>query len=213
QRAQDPYAAYRNRLAQGDDRRPIQNPKTLGGYPAASKQRNVYPKVKRQYGSRRARAEDLRDNQDDGSLWSGKNSESFLFVTNNIKKRGDIVIIEVLTEMKEDITAELKRTFPDRPSKKKKEGDEKEEGEDKEALQAAQAENSNEKEVHDKISTQVIESINRDYLLVRGRKEVVFKKAKRYIEIQALVSRKHITDNDTVKSDRVLEPKIRVLRY
>ena len=67
--------------------------------------------------------------------------------------------------------------------------------------------------VHDKISTQVIESVNKDYLLVRGRKEVLFKDAKRYVEIQALVSRKDITDNDTVKSDRILEPKIRVLRY
>ena len=57
---------------------------------------------------------------EDGSLWSAKNSESFLFVTNNIKKKGDIVIVEVMSKMKDNIQDELKRTFPERKKKKKK---------------------------------------------------------------------------------------------
>lgn len=208
---------YRNQnpYMRAGDRRPIQNPKTLGGYPTTSNQKNVYPQVKREYGSPRVRAEDLKDNGGDGSLWSGQNSESFLFVTNNIKKPGDIVIIEVLSKLKDDITDELKRNYPD-PVKKKdsEEADaEKKEPEPQVAENPANQNKADEKKVHDKISTQVVESINKDYLLLRGRKEVVFKKAKRFIEVQALVSRRDITDNDTVTSDRILEPKIRVLRY
>ncbi len=210
QRYQDPYHRY----SRDGDKRPINNPKTLGGYPV--KQSNgVPPSVSRNYGKKRYTAEDLKDNSSDGSLWSGKNSESFLFVTNNIKKRGDIVIIDVLSKLKDDIQEELKRAYPD-PVRKSAKNDEDKKEETKEEPQTAQNspnEKENDKKVHDKISTQVVDSINKDYLMLRGRKEVIFKKAKRYIEVQALVSRRDITDNDTVASDRILEPKIRVLRY
>lgn len=215
--ANDPYAAYRyNRYSRENDKRPIQNPKTLGGYPSTSTNRNVYPQVRREYTSERIRAEDLKDNGSDGSLWSGKNSENYLFVTNNIKKRGDIVIVEVLSKLKNDITDELKRAFPAPAKKETGEDDVAANQEDKQAEESgpeSDKKSLSDKKVHDKISTQVVEAINKDYLLIRGRKEVIFKKAKRYIEVQALVSRKDITDNDTVVSDRVLEPKIKVLRY
>lgn len=215
-----PQAAYpgyaQNRYSRNGDRRPIQNPKTLGGYPTTNTQKNRNPQVMREYGSPRVKADDLRDNSDDGSLWSGKNSESFLFVTNNIKKRGDIVIIEVLSSLKDNITEELKRAYPDPPKKKSEGEDDKKEEEKKEEepkVASAGNDKGKDKKVHDKISTQVMDTVNKDYLLLRGRKEVVFKKAKRYIEVQALVSRKDITDNDTVASDKILEPKVQVLRY
>lgn len=210
----DPYGRYQQqRYSREGDRMPIQNPKTLGGYPSTSEQKNVYPQVKRNYGSARTKADDLKDNGGDGSLWSGKNADNYLFVTNNIKNRGDIVIIEVLSKMKDDITEELKRNFPEPVKKKAKDDEEKKEEDAPEETAEAQPKPGDSKEVHDKISTQVVELINKDYLLVRGRKQVIFRKAKRYIEVQALVSRKDITDNDTVASDRVLEPKIRALRY
>ena len=59
----------------------------------------------------------------------------------------------------------------------------------------------------------MVEQVNQDYLLLRGRKEVIFKEAKRYFEFQAIVSQKDITDNDTVGSLKVLEPRVNVLRY
>lgn len=216
--AQAPQARYQNqynRYSRDGDRRPINNPKTLGGYPVKNSN-SVPPSVERNYGKKRYTAEDLKDNGGDGSLWSGKNSESFLFVTNNIKKRGDIVIIDVLSKLKDDIQEELKRAYPDPVKKTADKGEEenKEEVQDEaQTAQAAPGAKDDAKKVHDKISTQVVDSINKDYLMLRGRKEVVFKKAKRYIEVQALVSRRDITDNDTVASDRILEPKIRVLRY
>lgn len=212
-RRYDPYAKYRgNRYSRANDRRPIQNPKTLGGYANTSSARNLAPSTQRQYErrGRRVKASDLQDNSGDGSLWSAKNSESFLFVTNNIKKKGDIVIIEVMSKLKDTIQDELKRTFPERKKKKKKEeGDEKKEEESKVATSDA----NNAEEVYDKISTQVVEQINKDYLLVRGRKEVMFKKYKRFIEVQGLVPKKYINDNDSIDSDSILEPKITVLRY
>ena len=58
-----------------------------------------------------------------------------------------------------------------------------------------------------------MEQMNQDYLLIRGRKEVMYKKFKRYFEIQAIVSQRDITSTDAVSSTKLLEPKINVLRY
>lgn len=192
------------------DRRPIQNPVTLGN------QRNYAPANQRQYqrrGNRRAKAEDFKDDSNDGSLWSGKNSESFLFVTNNLKRKGDIVIIEVFKDMKNKIQEELKRNFPDPPPRKKKTAGKTEEQPEEATPPPATVAPDDPNKVYDKISTTVVEQMNQDYLLVRGRKEVLFKKFKRYFEIQAIVNQKDITSQDTVRSIKLLEPKINVLRY
>jgi flagellar basal body L-ring protein FlgH len=213
-RSQDPYARYRNRYNRQQDRRPIQNPKTLGGYANSANNRNYAPRNQRNYNSNgRTRASDLQDNSQDGSLWSSKNSESFLFVTNNIKKKGDIVIIEVMAKLKETIQDELKRTFPKKKSKKDTKNDEKTEGADKSATASSSATGGQENEVYDKISTQVVENVNDDYLLVTGQKEVFFRDSKRRIRLQGLVPKKNINDNDSIDSDSLLEPKITVLRY
>jgi flagellar basal body L-ring protein FlgH len=196
-----------------NDRRPIHNPVTLGGSPTANSRQNHPPGVQRNYqspGKRRYRAEDLVDNQSDGSLWSGKNSESFLFVNNNLKKSGDIVIVEVMKQLKDVIQAELKRNFPD-VKKATKPGTKKTE-EVAEAAPAPAAAESPDK-IYDKISTSVVEEVNQDYLLIRGRKEIMYKKFKRYFEVQAVVSQKDISSRDTVSSPKLLEPKINVLRY
>ena len=200
-------------IAMGQDRRPIQNPVTLGATPTANTSSNYYPENQRNYNSRgvrRYRAEDLKDNDSDGSLWSGQNAESFLFVTNNMKKKGDIVIIDVYSKLKEKIQEELARNYPEAPKKAAK-------GKDGAAAEepppAAENAQDNPEKVYDKISTSVIEQVNQDYLLVRGRKEIMYKNFKRYFEIQAVISQKDINQNDIVPSKKVLEPKINVLRY
>jgi flagellar basal body L-ring protein FlgH len=192
------------------------NPVTLNGIPSANSQRDNLPNTQRNYnskGARRYRADDLVDNQDDGSLWTGKNSESFLFINSNLKKKGDIVIIEVMQELKDKIQEELKRSFPEKKTPKKK-------SKGKAADKAAEAPaptpaatQDDPNKIHDKISTNVIEQINSDYVLIRGRKEVLYKKYKRYFEFQAIVSQKDVTSRDTVTSVKLLEPKINVLRY
>jgi flagellar L-ring protein precursor FlgH len=196
-----------------NDQRPIGNPRTLNGEPS----RNRPPGVERNYNSRakkRYKAEDLLDNTGDGSLWSGKNSSNFLFVTNKLKRAGDIVIVEVLSKLKDQIQGELKRTFPDRPTrtKKTKKGAKTPDEKPKEEVPKA-ANTDDPSKVHDKISTKVIEVVNKDYLLVRGRKEVIFKESKRYFEFQAIVSQKDISSGDAVKSNKLLEPRVNVLRY
>jgi flagellar L-ring protein precursor FlgH len=206
---------YAPRYQRYGDRRPISNPVTIGGARQSTRNTpNLPPQTKRNfdgYGKRRITANDLKDNEQSGSLWTGKHSESFLFVTNNIKRAGDIVIVEVMNPLKETIQDELIRTFPVSKSKKSdksKKGDKVEKTKEEVAVKE-----TDEKKVYDKISTQVIEEINKDYLLVRGRKEVMFKTKKRFIEFQALVSRKDISNDDAVKSTQVIEPKITVLRY
>ena len=168
--------------------------------------------LRQRVGKKRIQANDLKDNSSDGSLWSGKNSESFLFVTNNLKRKGDIVIIEVLSGLKGKIQSELKRSFPESPSKNKK-GKGGDEAPSEAAAPAASNAAEDPNKVYDKISTTVVEQMNQDYLLVRGRKEILYKKFKRYFEIQAIVSQKDISSQDTITSTKLLEPKINVLRY
>ena len=206
------YKQYNAR--RGNTRNSIKNPVTLGGAPNTNNTRNLLPQTNRQYnskGTRRYSADDLKDNSNNASLWSGKSSESFLFVTNNVKKIGDFVIIEVMSKMKGDITTELKRNFPPPPSKDSKSKSTPDDKDKKEEVSNSETDNKN--KVYDKISTQVVERINKDYLLLRGRKEVIFRKIKRYIQVQAVVSAKDIKDNDSVSSEKLLEPKINVLRY
>ncbi len=48
--------------------------------------------------------------------------------------------------------------------------------------------------------------------LIKGRKNVLFKNRKRMVEVQALVSRKDIGDNDVINSDAILESNVSVVR-
>jgi flagellar L-ring protein precursor FlgH len=212
-----PYGSYRGVPYGKNDKRPITNPVTIGNAPntaSTSNTRNLPPENIDQYGKKRVKVDDLKDNDGSGSLWSGKTGDSFLFVTNNVKRQGDIVIIEVLKDFKNKITSELKTAFPDRRRRGKKGASAPEEKiEEPGTGPSTTAEGGGEKKVYDKISATVVEEVNKDYLLIRGRKEILYKKAKRFIEVQALVSRKDISDNDAVASNRILEPKIMVLRY
>jgi flagellar L-ring protein precursor FlgH len=207
------FAPYRNRFHPENDKRPIKNPMTysLGSDPGGQR---LPPPVKREYHQQRAKAEDFVDSESSGSLWADQGSSSSLFTYQNDKHNGDMVIINVLEDLRNQISSELKRTFPDKPRKNAKtlDGDKKE---DPKAAAAAAA-NPNQVEemdmkVYDKISGTVTEEISKDYIVLRGRKEVIFKKEKRSIEVQALVSRKDIMENDYVNSDKLLESRVFIL--
>ena len=181
--------------------------------------KSISPSVRRSYRptmKKRYKADDLNDNQSDGSLWAGDGNENYLFTQNNRKKNGDIIMIEVLGQMKKDIQAELKRAFPDRPKpKKKKDGDKKDgdktaEKKKEEPAKAAVADT--EGKVYDKVSSVIVEEINSDHILLRGRKHLLYKNRKRLIEVQALVARRDVNVSDTVPSDKVLESSIDILR-
>jgi flagellar L-ring protein precursor FlgH len=210
----DPYARYRpnSRFKTDQDRRPIKNPVTysLGSNPGGS----MRPPVKREYRPQRYQAEDFVDQDTSGSLWANQGSSSSLFTYQNDKKMGDMVIINVLENLRNQISSELKRVFPDKPSRKGKDSAGSEA--DKKAAAApttpgSAQDNEMDMKVYDKISGTVMEEISKDYILLRGRKEVIFKKEKRSIEVQALVSRKDIMENDYVNSDKLLESRVFVL--
>jgi flagellar L-ring protein FlgH len=175
---------------------------------STSSRRSLLPKVKRKYEdskSKRIKSDDLKDNDNVGSLWAGSGNDGFLFTKDTDKQNGDIVVISVFKKFKNEISTELKRYFPDPPPESKKEEEEKKE--EKPASREAKDD-----EVIDKISTVVIEEINRNHLLIRGRKALIYKKRKRLVEIQALVNRRDIADDDTIGSDKFLESSIHVLR-
>lgn len=211
---QDPYAAYRekDRWRTDDDRRPIKNPVTYSlsdGGPSGQ----VKPPVKREYRQQRYKAQDFVDDDNGGSLWANQGQSSSLFTYQNDKHTGDMVIINVLENLRNQISSELKRTFPDKPKKTAKEdGTKTDSVQTTAAAPANAADNDIDMKVYDKISGTVTEEISKDYIVLRGRKEVIFKKEKRSIEIQALVSRKDIMENDYVNSDKLLESRVHILR-
>jgi flagellar L-ring protein FlgH len=182
---------------------------------------HLAPKVKRKYSEvkKRYTADDLNDNGPDGSLWTGDNGRNkFLFTSDQKKRSGDILLIQVAGTLKDEITNELKRAFPSSKRKPKK-GDAKE-APKKEEAQAAKKEEggegedgkSNPDKIYDKISSVVVEEISYDHLLIRGRKNLLYKNRKRIVEVQAMVARRDIANDDTVHSDNILESNIRILR-
>lgn len=216
----DQFSLYRGQ------RRPAgqnpQGPRSLSrpDQPRSSQTRSVRPGVKRRYDNskKRTQSEDLVDQGNPGSLWAADEQNSFLFSKNNKKRPGDIVVLQVMKGLKNQIAAELARAFPQRqrPEEEqdeqgKGEGEEEEEEEQQQPARETAAQDAPNK-IFDKISSVVIEEIHNGHLLIRGRKDILFRKSKRTIEIQAMVRRRDITDNDTVPSTSVLESNVVVLR-
>lgn len=187
---------------------------------STANQNYVEPTVKRQYQEekvalKRTTASDLTDQGNDGSLWAGNDSGQFLFTTSKSKNSGDIVQINVLSKLRNEITLELKRAFPENPFEAKASTEEK--GKDGATASAPKAVSKDsadlsEQGATDRISSVVVEEINREHLLIKGRKNVLFRNRKRLVEVQALVSRKDITDDDMINSDAILESNVSVVR-
>lgn len=186
------------------------------GEVSTNTQKLVAPEIKRQYQDervalKRTTASDLTDNGNDGSLWGSGDSNAFLFATSKNKSSGDIIQIDVLPKLRNEITLELKRAFPENPY---------ETGKAAAAAAATPATTAGAPGAAagetgtdtDKISGVVVEEINREHLLIKGRKNVLFKNRKRMVEVQALVSRKDILDNDSVSSDSIIESNVTVVR-
>ncbi len=191
----------------------------------------VSPEIKREYvpkaeAKKRTAADDLNDNDNSGSLWgnTGTSNDNFLFSVNNRKKVGDIVLINVLSILKAEITMELKKAFPleeppaEIPDPNKKEGAEAEgEVAGKEKTPAkpkavVKEEDNAVADIRDRISGIIVEEINAEHILIKGRRSVIFRGGKRNVEIQALVSRKDIVDDDSINSDKILESTINIIR-
>ncbi|OFZ14138.1 MAG: hypothetical protein A2X86_04615 [Bdellovibrionales bacterium GWA2_49_15] len=194
---------------------------------STSTQKSIDPSVKRQYGpenevKRRYTSDEIYDSGTDNSLWNGQGRDSFLFTQDSKKRQGDIILVNVMTRLKNDITAELKRVFPApqvmsvKKSKKKEKAkageNEKPEGDAEPKPEDTAGADKQEEAVHDKISTVIIEEINKDHILLSGRKNILFRNRKHLVEVQALVSRRNISAEDFISSDEIIETNITVLR-
>jgi flagellar basal body L-ring protein FlgH len=119
-----------------------------------------------------------------------------------------------LENLRNQISAELKRVFPDKPKRTADgaKGDPKAGANAPASTGAAAADQEMDMKIYDKISGTVVEEISKDYILLSGRKDVIYKKEKKSIEVQGLVSRKDIMENDYVNSDKMLDARVFILR-
>lgn len=207
----DPYAAYREQgfKHRKADRRPIKNPHSISALNPAN---DVPPPVRRDYrNGSRSSSQDFVDGGQSGSLWVSPQGSS-LFTTEINRRVGDIVVVNVLDDLRNQISSELKRAFPAIRKAKSTDANKATSAAAPPPPPADGKADELETKVYDKISGVVAEEINKDYFLLRGKKEVVFRKEKRFIELQALVARKDIADNDTINSDKLVESRVIILR-
>ena len=209
---QDSFQRFRGTTSQNKYHNQLNN---RSGQPYNKRVSNQPPEVKRNYRpqssvKKRYTADDLRDNSiNESSLWAGKGRQKHLFTAQTDKKHGDIILINVKKSLKNDMTLELKKAFPDfKKVSTTQVGDEKDKKKEDPVVKVPEQESK----VYDRVSSVVIEEINDDHLLIRGQKSVLFKKRKRLVEIQALVSRRDINDLDSIDSDSLLETSVHILR-
>ena len=181
--------------------------------------RNLKPTTKRLYKKKkpfkkRFSAEDLNENSNQ-SLWFGNGFDNDFFVENKRKKNGDIVLVEIKPTLRNIITRELKKAFPKRKKKRIAQAGEKA-AEKKPNEEATREDDENKDSTLDEtvgqLSSVVTEEINNLYVILRGRKEVLFRKRKRLIEIQGLIARKDVSPDDKITSDQFLESSIKIIR-
>jgi len=198
---------------------PTRNPMDTGRYSSRTR-RSLSPKVKRYYrpataAKKRMKANDLNDQGNYSSLWSGNGNENYLFSFDESRKNGDIILINVFSRLKSEITLELKKAFPPMPIAKKL-PDDSEEGDKKDKTAKAAPkkapESKDKQEAYDRITSVIVEKINNQHILVRGRKHLLFNNRKRLVEVQALVSERDITTQDTIDSDKILESTVNIIR-
>ncbi|MCB9094875.1 MAG: flagellar basal body L-ring protein FlgH [Halobacteriovoraceae bacterium] len=198
------------------DARPIKDPISF----SISADNDLKPRIDREYKTykRRYSADEIADNSNGASLWANYSSTSNLFTTSQRRIPGDIVTINVNKSLKEDISRELRKTFPLKKKLVPKSTDTKDPS--TKIRQAASASAKKEDEVdteeaiivYDKITSKVAEEINDDHILLKGRKEVYFRNEKRLVEIHSLASRNAIGNGNEVMSDKIMETKIFIIK-
>ncbi len=211
----DRFSMYRTKQNQN-----IQNSPII----SSTNTKSISPGIKRQYldttkSKTRYTANDLNDNGPDGSLWASNNDNNFIFTSDFTKRTGDIITVNVLEDMKNEITIELKKNFPLPPTDSAKSKDDKsaaaenkDAGKKEDASAKTDETNLDNKKVYDKFSTVIIEEINRNHFLLRGKKYVLFRNKKRMIELQAMIPKRSIAEDNSINSDEIIESSIRVLR-
>ncbi len=160
--------------------------------------------------TRRMNAQNFYENRNDANLWSDKDSVN-LYTQSTTISSGDIVIINVLGDLKNDITEELKRAFPKRKRRIKKDKNKKETEEKPDTVAQNKADTNQAQKVYDRISSIVIDTVNDNYVTIRGRKELLYNNKKHSIEIHALINKQDISANNYIQSSDIIEKQIRII--
>lgn len=184
----------------------------------AANMQQIKQKSYRPTSSRGTPADNFFEDDVDGRLWDATEPKNFFFVNHVLFNLGDIVMIDVKKDLRNEINLELSRLFTP-PSKIKKEEIKppagapaaKEENAAANGEDGAGAEGGQET-TYDKIPGILSEFIGKEYFLLRGRKEVFFKRRKRLIELQALIKKVDITPAKLANSDNFIEFNVTVLR-
>lgn len=212
-----PYGKLKNKA---NDKRPIVDPITYTVHGDEELPPNSMQNSKK--GKVRLTADDFTDKSDNDSLWNNFDSSSSLFTSASRKSNGDIVIINVNENLKRDISRELRKAFPkpDRSlasqilgSNDSKQANVKNSKVDPKKSKDIKANESDDTLiVYDKIASKVKNEVNGNHLVIKGRKEVFFRNEKKMVEIEALVRRSDVNEEDSVFSDKLIEAQITVLR-
>jgi len=199
------------------DQRPIKDPITYSNIQSTRSHSSYRPSVKREYReveNNRYKAEDFIDNESEGSLWTGKHSEGFIFTNHNVKNVGDIVIVQVEDDLNAKIDEEVERAFKRKRKLKKgkKPASIVKKDKEKPVKKEVKETDKNDPQLEDRMSTLIVQKINKDYILVRGIKEVMYKNIKRFVTVESIVPKRDIDHNDQIKSSQLLETSILVKR-
>jgi len=185
---------------------------------------------------------DFIDSGSGGSLWSNYDSTTSFFTNAMTIRESDIIVIEVLEEMKKAITRELKKAYPPQSmgnilassqatsnsadNLQRDAASTTTSGAAKSTESAAinpltgpiatNAKEDTDKEVaeivYDKISTRVVERISSEHVILKGKKEVIFRGKKRFIEIEAMAKATDIEEGGKIKSEKIIESRVTVLK-
>jgi len=121
--------------------------------------------------------------EDSGSLWTGSGKESHLFTNDETQNYGDIIQINVSSRLQNQILVEIRRHFPGMDSV----------------------------DINRMVGT-IIQQVNKNHLLIRGRKAIHYGNRSKLVEIQALAAKRDLDFNNIIDSDKFLEVTVRVVR-
>jgi flagellar L-ring protein precursor FlgH len=231
QRNPDKFSFYRNNLSLNQSEVNSANSRQV---------KKISPSTKRQYNSTaqvKSRKNPFNQNdENEGSIWNDREKDNFLFSRNYLKKIGDIVQIKINEQLRNEITLELSRAFPDLKTTKSQKNNGENNKDTKNVENKTEEKSSTDKEknqnqsnseqpgsetdsastqssqIADSISSLVVEEFGPEHILLRGKKEVLYKKRKRMIELEVLVSRSSVDETDSVTSDQSLEHNIIVYK-
>ncbi len=151
---------------------------------------------------KRTTAVDMIDTSKDGSLWSGVGQKNYFFSNNNNRSLNDIIVIDISKELYGEILSKIDAvTIKEKSNTEEMDKEIKPKKEEKE-----------EKLKETKLTSIIVDKVNETHYVLKGEKEIIYKKNIHLIELQGLVRKKDITFEDTITSNKILEYNVKVLK-